>query len=118
MGDTYKAGQVGAMGPNAHAHDMTLTQVQNELPASVDLPQLAMELSKLRQQMKAEAVEPEQDIAVSDVAKAERAAKAGDRSQVVENLKSAGKWALDVATKIGTTLAIEAIKSASGLPHL
>jgi hypothetical protein len=115
MGDTYKAGQAGAMGPNAHAHDMSFTQIQYELPRSIDLAQLANELSTLRQQMKKEAREPDQDIAVSNIAKAQQAAKAGDRSQIVEHLKGAGKWALDVATKIGTSLAVEAIKHASGV---
>jgi hypothetical protein len=117
MGDSYKAGQAGAMGPHAQAHDMTFNQVQYQLPSSIDLTQLAIELSQLRQQMKKEAVEPDHDIAVSDIARAEQAAKAGDRSKIVEHLKGAGKWALDVATKIGTSLAVEAIKSASGLAH-
>ena len=52
MGDTYQAGQAGAIGPNAHAHDMTLSQTWNRLEGTVDLDQLAEELSKLRQEMK------------------------------------------------------------------
>ena len=114
MGDTYEAGQVGAMGPNAHAHDMTLSQIWNQLQTSVDLSQLAAELSRLRQEMKKESVEPEQDIAVSEIAKAEQFAKSGDGSKTLEHLKSAGKWALDIATKIGTSLAVEALKKSMG----
>lgn len=114
MGDTYEAGQVGAMGPNAHAHDMTFNQIWNQLQSSVDLSQLANELSRVRQEMKKEAVEPEQDIAVSEIAKAEQSAKSGDGSKTLEHLKSAGKWALDTATKIGTSLAVEAIKKSMG----
>ena len=114
MGDTYKVGQAGAVGPNAHAHDMNFNQIWNQLQGSIDLQQLAGELSRLRQEMKKEAVEPEQDIAVSEVAKAEQSAKSGDGSKTLEHLKSAGRWALDVATKIGSSVAVEAIKNSMG----
>ena len=111
MGDNYKAGQVGAMGPNSHAHDMTFNQIWNDIQGNIDLPQLANELSKLRLEMKKEALEPEQDVAVSEIAKAEIAAKAGEGSKVLEHLKAGGKFALDVATKIGVALVVETIKS-------
>lgn len=115
MGDSYKAGQAGAMGPNAHAHDMTFNQIWNEMQGSVDLPQLVGELSRLRQEMKKDAVEPEHDIAVSEVAKAEQAAKAGEGSKVVEHLKAAGKFALDVGTRIGAGMVVEVLKKAIGM---
>lgn len=115
VGDSYKAGQAGAMGPNAHAHDMTFNQIWNEMQGSVDLPQLAGELSRLRQEMKKDAVEPEHDIAVSEVAKAEQAAKAGEGSKVVEHLKAAGKFALDVGTRIGAGLVVEVLKKSIGM---
>lgn len=115
MGDQYKAGQAGAMGPGAHAQDMTFNQIWNEMQGQVDLGKLAEDLSALRQAMKQEALEPEQDLAVAEIARAEQAAKANDGSKVVEHLKSAGKWALDVATKIGTSVAVEAIKGATGM---
>jgi hypothetical protein len=108
--DTYNTGQAGAVGPGAHAHDMTFNQIWNQMQGAIDLQKLATELSELRQQMKKEAVEVEQDIAVSDIAKAEQAAKAGDGPKMLEHLKSAGKWGLDVATKIGTSVAAELIK--------
>lgn len=114
VGDTYEGGQVGAMGRNAHAHDMTLNQTWNQLQGSVDLSQLANELSRLRHEMKKESVEPEHDIAVSEIAQAEQSAKSGDGSRTLEHLKSAGKWALDIATKIGSNLAVEAIKKSMG----
>jgi hypothetical protein len=108
--NTYNVGQAGAVGPNAHAHDMTFNQIWNQLQGVIDLSRLAIELSNLRQEMKKEAVEPEQDIAVSEIAKAEQLAKIADGPKTLEHLKSAGKWALDIATKIGTSLAVEAIK--------
>jgi len=110
MGDTYNVAQAGAVGPGAHAHDMAFNQVWTEPEAATDIPKLAMELFQLRHEMRKIAVEPEHDIAVSEIAKAEEAAKAGDGSKTVAHLKSAGKWAFDVATKIGTSLAVEAIK--------
>ena len=60
--------------------------------------------------MKKEAVEPEQDIAVSEIAKAEQAAKAGDGPKALKHLKSAGKWAWDFVTKVGASLTAEVIK--------
>jgi hypothetical protein len=115
MRDKYTAGQAGAMGPNAHAHDINFNQLWNQLQDSIDLPQLANELSRLRQEMKKEAVAPDNDIAVSDVAKAEQAAKVGDGSKVIEHLRSAGSWALEVGTKVGTELAVKVIKAAIGI---
>jgi hypothetical protein len=112
MGDQYIVGQAGAVGPGAHAQNMTFTQIGSQIERSIDLSQLADELSKLHQAMKEEATEADHDIAVGDVAKAEQAAKAKEAPKVAEYLKSAGKWALDVATKIGTPLAIEALKQA------
>jgi len=118
-GDTYKIEgqkvQVGAFGPYAHAHDMTFTQIGSQIEKSVDLIQLADELAKLRQAMKKEATEAEHDIAVGEVTKAEQAAKKKDAPKVAEYLKSAGKWALDIAAKIGVPLAIEALKQATGI---
>jgi hypothetical protein len=75
---------------------------------------LATELARLRSEARKDATEPEHDIAVSDIAKAEQAAKEGQTSVVVQHLKSAGTWALDVATRIGTSVAVEAIKRSMG----
>ncbi len=114
MGDNYTVGQ-GIAGRNVHAHDMTFQQVGSQIEKSIDLPQLAEELSKLRQEMKQQATEAEHDIAVSDIAKAEQAAKSKDTSKIAEYLKSAGSWTLEIASKIGVPVAIEAIKLATGI---
>jgi hypothetical protein len=117
MGDQYNiSGQAGAVGSNAHAHDMTFNQIGSQLENSVDLLQLADELSTLRQAMVKEAIELDHSIAVGDVAKAEQAAKSKDATKVAEYLKSAGKWTLDIASKIGVPLAIEALKRSMGIP--
>lgn len=108
--DDYHVGQAPAVGPGAHAHDMTFNQIWNEVKESVDLPKLAGELAVLREQMKKGGTTVEHDAALGDVSKAEQAAKAGDGAKTLEHLKSAGKWALDAATKIGTSLAAEMLK--------
>jgi hypothetical protein len=65
--------------------------------------------------MSEEAKEPEHGTAIRAIATAEEAATAKDSSKVAESLKGAGKWALDVASKIGTSLATEAIKQSMGM---
>lgn len=113
MGDTYKAGQAGAMGPGAQAHDMTFNQIRNDMQGSIDLPKLADELAKLRQEMKKEAVEIEHDTAIGKIAEAETAARSGDGPKALEYLKASGKFALDVASKTASSFIVEMIKSLS-----
>ncbi len=62
---------------------------------------------------KQQATEAEHDIAISDIAKAEQAAKSKDTSKIAKYLKSAGSWTLDIASKIGVRVAIEAMKMAA-----
>ena len=109
--DTYNNyGQAGAVGANSHVHDINFMQVGSQIENSIDLSLLVNELSMLRKAMKKSATELEHDIAISEVAKAEQAAQGKDSRKLAESLKSAGNWALDIATKIGTSLAVEAIK--------
>jgi hypothetical protein len=115
MGGKYVTGQAGAVGPGAHAHDMTFGQIWSQVEKSIDLPSLAEELGLLRQSMKKEATEPELDVAVGAIATAEQAAKAGNGPKALESLKSAGKWALDLSEKIGVGGATAAIKTALGV---
>ncbi len=117
-GDTYivSEGQTGTVGPSSHAHDMTFTQIKTPTGSTIDLASLAKELSVLRTKMRAEAVEPDQDAAIGQVANAEIAARNGKAPQVFESLTKAGKWALDIAKQIGASLAVEAFKVALGIP--
>jgi hypothetical protein len=112
MGDKNIAQQVGAQGSHAHADYSTFNQIWGEKGSSIDLVRLAQELSTLRAEMRKQATEPEQDVALGAVASAEQAAKQKDGPKVMEYLKAAGKWTFDVATKIGTSVAAEAIKAA------
>ena len=101
VGDRYSAGQTGAMGPNAQASGMTFQQIWNQNAASMDLAALQEELSLLGDAMRRDSSELEHDIAIDEVAAAEVAARNGDGPSALEHLKKAGRWAWDVATKIG-----------------
>lgn len=115
MGDQYKVGQAGAVGPQSHAHDMTFQQIWNEAAPSLDLDALAQELTQLRPALKAAARTAEEDVAVGEIALAEVAAKQKDGPKALAHLKNAGQWALGVAEKIGVGVATAAIKTAMGL---
>ena len=110
MGDLYNAGQAGAMGPGAHAHDMNFHQLWNSASGDVDLSQLASELRALSPNLSAAATEPEHKIAIGNVEAAADAADAGDGPKALEYLKAAGNWTFDTAAKIGIGVAIAAAK--------
>ena len=83
---------------------------------SLDLSQLIDELSQLREAMAKEAKTDDESVAVAAVVQAKKAAQAKNREEMAKQLKAAGQWALDVATKIGIPLAIAAIKLSLGIP--
>ncbi len=115
MGDTYRAEQAGAMGPNAHAENMTFNQVWNQNSSKIDLPQLASELAALRSEMLKEAKEPEDyaKSAPSHLLKPQPNKMMDPKA--LEFLSKAGTWALDVATKIRVTIAAAALKESMGI---
>jgi hypothetical protein len=116
MGDQYNvSGQAGAVGRQAHSHDMTFNQIWNQLEPSVDLAKLADELRKLREAMEQSASEPSHRMAAGAIAAAEECARQEDGPKVVEYLKTGGKWALGVAEKVGVGLATAALKAAIGV---
>ena len=115
MGDQYKIGQAGAVGPGARAHDITFNQIWNESGGTVDVTQLARELTELRNSLSKEASEPEQYMALGEVAAAEKAAGEGNGPKALEHLKRAGSWVGDVSTKIGVGVATAAAKTALGI---
>lgn len=114
MGDSYSAGQAGAMGPNAHAENMTFNQIWNQSSGKINLPDLAKELGILRAEMLKEAKEPQDYSDIGNLSTAETAAQQGDGPKALQHLAKAGKWALDVATKIGVAVAAAAIKESMG----
>jgi hypothetical protein len=116
MGNSTKyevsGGQVGAFGERASAHDVTQNIVTG---AGIDLQPLLAELSTLRSHLVVQAKEAGDFVQIGAIAEAEQAAKAGDKGAVVKALSKTGKWALDAATAIGTSVAAAAIKGGLGL---
>lgn len=108
------AGQVGAVGDNATAENSSFIQ-SGAAGQSVEISKLFEELVLLRKAMKDAATEPEHDLAVAEVAKAELAAREGDRTKAAQHLKGAGKWALGLATAIGASLVSSVLKGELGL---
>ena len=111
---SYNGNNVGVMGPGAQGNTVNQSIIQDQ--RKINLPILAQELAKLGLAMKDAATEPEHSISIGQVAQAELEAKAGNITKAMEFLKSAGKWTLEQATKIGVDTATAVIKQALGLP--
>jgi len=107
---TVSGGQVGAVGRNAHVHDVNFNQVWQQVGNEIDLSALADDLSKLLPELRKRASAVEQDEAVLAVGKAADSAKNGNGPQVLQYLKTAGKWVLDVAKDVGAKVTVEVIK--------
>jgi hypothetical protein len=112
---------IGVQGDNATVGNVNqVTQSGGEMYASWsqsggNLGSLAQDLGTLKAELKKKAETGEELDAASAIAKAEEAAKKNDGPGVFGYLKTAGKWALDTATGIGTTVAVEALKKALGM---
>jgi hypothetical protein len=117
MGDKITVGQAQVViGSNSSAGDInTHGHIAGGSIGDIDLSRLADELSSLRRALREEATLPEHDIALGAVAAAERCSREGDASGAMAHLKSAGRWCLDIASKIGVRVAAEAINSSLGI---
>jgi hypothetical protein len=114
-GDTFITRNAGAVGPHATAHNTTITEHHGAPLAGVDLSALAVQLGSLKQAMKADAQDTSHFEAVAAISAAEDAAKKNDGSTTFAKLKTAGNWAFETATKIGVSVAAEALKKTIGL---
>jgi hypothetical protein len=115
MRDQYKTGQAGAVGPGARAEHMNFNQIWIETGSAIPLDKLGEELTKLREVLLQSASDPEHYAAIGAVSSAEIEAKNGAGPKALEYLSKAGKWTLDIASKIGTTVAAAAIKESLGI---
>jgi len=100
--DTYNVSQAGVVGRYAQANNVTFQQIVRDL-------------SKLKEEMQAQATTSEEKTAAEEVVRAEQAAHDGDQPKMMGHLKNAGKWALKKAEDIGTKIAVEVIKDSMGL---
>jgi hypothetical protein len=115
MGDQYNvSGQTGAVGPQAHAHDISFQQIWSQASKQIDLPKLATELRQLQEFLRDAASEPDHRVAIGQVEAAAEAAEAGNGPKALEYLKAAGKWTFDTASKVGIGVAIAAAKTHLG----
>lgn len=114
-GDNYKAGQVGAQGKYAHAHDMVFNQIWEKNKDSLDLNKLSAQLSELREALAKEARNQQDYIEIGNVASAELEVSNGNGAEALKYLEKTGEWTLGVAEKIGVGLAIAAIKASLGV---
>jgi len=99
--------------------DNTVTgniEVHNENKSELDYKKLAEELRALRDEMQNSATNGEHASEIEEVELAQQAAEANSKPAIQKALKKAGGWALTVAEKIGTPLAIAALKNAIGIP--
>jgi GTPase SAR1 family protein len=115
MGDTYNTNQAGAVGPFSSANNNTLNQLINNLPDNADYALLTQELAALKQKLIDQAATPEQYKAIANVAEAEIAAQKKDGNQVLKALTASGKWVLDIAKDLGTSVLSEIIKKHMGM---
>ena len=117
--DKYEVhGGAGAVGQNAQAHNVNIINYQaawDGLRQQVDLASLVGQLEQLQGELRTRAQTSDDFRSLAEVVSASEAAKANDGSRVLQHLKTAGAWALDVAQKIGVSVAAKAIQSAIGL---
>ena len=103
------AGAVGAVGPDSTARNNI---IGNQNANEIELSTLADELLKLSEALQKQVTLPEHRLALTSVKAASEAAKRKDSSSVNQHLKSAGKWALETAIKIGANSAATVIENA------
>lgn len=103
------------MSDNAKAHDVHYEQTIENHGQSTDLARLAEELDRLKAVLATEATDRDHYAAIVAVSDAAAEARAGKGSNALSKLASAGKWAFEIATKIGVTVAAEALKDALGM---
>lgn len=115
MGDKYEAGQVGAQGKQAHAHDMVFNQIWEQNKSEINLNKLSTQLAELREAMATKASTQQDYIDIGNIASAEIEASNGNGSKALEYLKKTGSWTLATAEKIGVGVAVAAIKTTLGM---
>ncbi|WP_285685398.1 hypothetical protein [Actinoplanes sp. NBRC 103695] len=83
---------------------------QTDSGPDIDLDVLAAELAKLRAALRGQATEPEHDLAIAEVARAEQEARKGDAPAARSALARAGTWAREVAKLAGVPVALEVFR--------
>ncbi len=95
----------------AKARLAEIQRPHHEVTGELDLSKLAKELTELRAALQREASNADQYRALAAVLEAEEAAGKGDEAKALARLEAVGQWPLDVATRIGVSVAQGAIQS-------
>ena len=109
MGDNYNVQQGGAIGPQSSASNFN--QYNLASLEEVDLSRLIADLQSILEQAEKSNIDVPDVVSLDELKLAKVAAEKEDFSKLKKHLKNAGKWAFDVATKIGTAVAAAAIKA-------
>lgn len=113
--ETHYHGPVGVAGKGSSGTDFTVNQDNRKVILGQDQEQLLEELGQLKLAIASEIDEPQSIEALRDLNGATKAIEADDAEVAQTKLKSAGKWALDKAEKIGVSVAAAAIKHTLGM---
>lgn len=109
MGDKINVtgSTVGVVG-RGRARDINIEQIWQQ--GGIDLQKLASELEQLKAALEREATTAEQRMAVSAVEIARDSAQKSDGRKTLEYLRLAGRWAFEIAGRIGVHEVSEALK--------
>lgn len=107
--------QVGAVGAGAHVHDVTFQQHVQSSVTGIDAGVLADQLESLLAELARRATERDHYAALVAVSDAAADAREGRTPEAVSRLSALGRWAADIASSIGLSVAVDAIKRATGL---
>jgi hypothetical protein len=107
--------QVGAAGPGAHVHNVSFQQQASSAVADIDAPVLTEQLERLLAELVRQATERDHYAALVAVSDAAADAREGKTANAIAKLATVGRWVADIASKIGVSIASEAIKRATGL---
>lgn len=99
--------------PQTKENKVSFQRIWEQQAGEFDLGTLQGELAKLRVALQAEAQDADQAISLGETARAEKALAAGDGPAMLEHLRQAGPWALEVCSSTrGVDLAYKALKLA------
>lgn len=108
MGNVYNVNQAMAVGDNAQVNNSSFVN-------QAETNQLNKELLQLIDAIKKEPTSSEKENSIVQLSEAKEELVKGDKQKFLGALSKSGKWVLDVATKVGTSLLTEYIKHSQGL---
>jgi hypothetical protein len=112
---TIVKGAVVSIGDFNEIRDVNVQVNMVEAMADDELHSLAEQLASLRQALQSKAVSTDDFVELGQLAQAEKAAQAGDKTGVFDALKKVGRWSLDAARDLGVALLAEVIKKSAGI---